>query len=676
MKRLVFFENVTSAHRPLVAWYLARGYRVFVFDFTYKLKFMTWLRKLLLTGRVERIYFHPASRAEGLAMDAAEWFYPQASGHRLIRRLEALYGREETGPVFKYALVQSLARYFYTRLYLQRTIEKESFASRITFVPESYGFWDPLLFEWCRDRLEPLGGVYIPWLPRLLSAAGREWIKVTRYLPYYFGSGMFLVLGWFARTFATDARGKASQHYKVVYGIGTKFQTKFSGARRFDFLLDHQKLTKVNTGFLIERSLEGEWIERERQAGYQMIKQSEYCTAWGILRYPPQTIPVGLAARALLEGIRRIQAPEWIHQAATLGLWVLSKETNLFERIRFEHYVYTNQYGIPPRWRNVLVRRAGGRSWWFAYSNGGGFMYQADQAFASGSDFGDCVRFWAYENMDHFVSPCSQLIEYHRRHHQRVRWYHEVGNLWSEQILQVAKTLNRDALRHQWFGTLAQGRKVVAWFDTSFVEAPHSPSTFTEAIQWYRDILRLTQEHEDLLMVIKPSKDEAYYVDPGPHQLWASPRLGQQLMQVWDHLKAHPRIRFLRHTEDPTQVLLASDLTVTFCFSSVSAEALGAGKRGIWYEPGERWKDTLWGKEPLLTAHGYTQLQGLVEKLLFKMSDEEYRGFLQNTVRGLVENFLDGKGLSRFRMLLAGEALEGVPQANETVSTLTDPILR
>jgi len=153
-----------------------------------------------------------------------------------------------------------------------------------------------------------------------------------------------------------------------------------------------------------------------------------------------------------------------------------------------------------------------------------------------------------------------------------------VGNLWSEQILGAEQAIDLDAVRRQWFGPLAEGRRVLAWFDTSFVEAPNSPSTFTEAIRWYADILRLAQQQDELLMVIKPSKDEAYYVDEGPRQQWAGPQLGKRLMQVWAALRSHPRVRFLDHADDPTTVVAASDLTVTYCFSSVSAEALGAAR--------------------------------------------------------------------------------------------------
>ncbi len=660
MSRVVFFENITHAHRPVVAWCIARGYRVYVFDFTYRLKSMAWLRKLFHEGRMERIYAHPSSRAEGLAIDAAEWFYPRVSDHPLIQGLGRIVGGSEAEPAFRYALVQSLFRYFYARLFLERYVETQDPASTVTFVPESFCLWDGLLRDWCSDRLKPLGGVCIPRWARLVGGGVRGYAKIRRQAPRYAASALYLMAGRLGGVLGVEGQADERGGYRCVYAIESGFQTKFQGGRRFDFLLDHRRLTKDNAAFLVGEAGEGPWTEQARQAGYRLIRRADYASLRGVLRHPPRQIPFGTALEALIAGVRHLSAPEWLHEAAVAGLLVILREANLFERVRFTHYVYMNQYGLIPRWRNVLVRRAGAQSWWLAYSNGGGFLYREAGEFAGGADFGGRSRYWAYENADHFVSPCRELIEYYQQHQQRVGRYHDVGNIWSEQILVVEKTIDRDAVREEWFGALAEGRRVIGWYDTTFVEAPNSPSVFAEAIRWYQDILKLADAREDLLMVMKPSKNEAYYVDDGPEQLWAVPRVGRDLMAVWAALRRHPRIRFLDHSADSTTVIAASDLTVTFCYSSVSAEALGAGRRAIWYEPGQRWRDTFFGAEPMLVAHGFSELKRLVTTLL-DMSEEEYHEYLQSRVRGLVETFVDGRGLSRLRALLSNERSAAAP---------------
>lgn len=336
------------------------------------------------------------------------------------------------------------------------------------------------------------------------------------------------------------------------------------------------------------------------------------------------------------------------------GLRTLIKESRFLEQVGFHHYIYANQYGLVPRWRNILLRRAGAESWWFAYSTGGGFLYWEDGILRGDNDYGGRHHYWAYQNPDHLVSPCAPLIAYHREHRQGIRFYHDVGNIWSELLLREEGRQDRGEIRRAWFGDQASDRKIVAWFDTTFVEAPNSPSTFTEAAQWYRDILRLAEEREDLLMVVKPSKNESYYVSDRADHQWSLPRKGREVLEAWEALKAHPRVRFFSSAEDPNRVILGPDLTVTFCFSAVSAEALGARKKGIWYEPGRRWERTFWGKDPMLTAHGYEELGRLVRTLLDEMDDAAYGRFLESNARGPVDSFLDGKGLSRFQELLSG----------------------
>src|SRR5439155_137054 len=96
---------------------------------------------------------------------------------------------------------------------------------------------------------------------------------------------------------------------------------------------------------------------------------------------------------------------------------------------------------------------------------------------------------------------------------------------------------------------------------------------FDEAVAWYDDIARLADERPDLLMVLKPSKADWYFVDPTFQ--WSHPR-GAAVLERWERLRAHPRVHFAGHDGDPASVVAAADLTVTFCYSSPTAEALGA----------------------------------------------------------------------------------------------------
>ena len=95
-----------------------------------------------------------------------------------------------------------------------------------------------------------------------------------------------------------------------------------------------------------------------------------------------------------------------------------------------------------------------------------------------------------------------------------------------------------------------------------------------------------------------------------------------------------------------------SDLVVACAFTSSTLEALGAKKKAIFYDPDERFRGYYYDQIPRLVAHGYTELKSSIHSLLYNISDDQYEEYLQKEILGKVEDYLDGKGLSRFRTLL------------------------
>ena len=341
-----------------------------------------------------------------------------------------------------------------------------------------------------------------------------------------------------------------------------------------------------------------------------------------------------------------VGAPDWLYEAGAMATFVALYDVPFLERVRFKNYIYMNQDTVLQGWRNALLRRHGAESWSFLFSIGGGYLY-------SEGPEGD-HRFWAYQNPDHLVAPGRRVANYFRGHHQRVAHYHHVGNVWSTLVLDVERRVGRTALLRRWFPDADAVRsRVVAWFDTSFVQADTSPSTYDEAIAWYGDIERFLVDFPDVRVVIKPSKDESYFLDD--RTPWWDVR-GARLVEIWQRLREHPRVYFAGDAGDPPSIIAASDLVITFCFSSCSAEALGAGRRGIWYEPGERQRQTLLGRVPGLVFHGYPELRTYAQAVLYERGDARLTADEIERFRGVVDDFLDGGGLTRFRDLLAKRA--------------------
>lgn len=631
MSRDVYFETLTASHRGLVMRSLRRGDRVFVYDFTYRLKSIDWLAPLIDAGRVERIYVHGFSRADHLAIDAATWLSSRWADHPLVGRLAAVFGADEVMTVLRKALVDWIFRYLFVRLDLE---QRRDPTRETIVVPDTYRTWERALRRW-PEAPAPLATVRIPRGAALWSRwAGR--LERFRQAERLLGAAVLRGL----RTRRAGRRTPDRRAFDHVYAIDQSFQAKFTEGRRFDFFVDGELLTRKNTGFVISEHADGPWVDEARSEGFEMVRRRDY---EGLARLDDDDAPPRPPiARLILRAALSPSAPAWLRLAAAEGALVAITDVPFLERVGMRNYLYTNQDTVLQGWRNALLRRYGVRSWCFTLAIGGGYLY--------GDGPETEHRAWAFLNADAVVTASTQMIGYYRRHGQRVGSYHAVGNIWSELALVAGRREGRAALRRRWFGEDVAG-PVVAWFDTSFVEDARSPSTYAEAIAWYRDLERSLDDFPEVRVVVKPSKDEAYFVDLRTQ--WADPRYGPELMEIWRRLRAHPRVHFAGHQGDPTSIIAGSDLVITFCFSSISAEALGAGRRAFWYEPGDRWRATLYGTVPGLVAHGYAELLALTRGLLYETDDAAYRAYLDGVVRGSVEDYLDASGLTRFRRLLA-----------------------
>jgi len=644
MSRDVVFETIGRGHRPLVERAVRRGDRVFVFDFTYRLLAMPWLRELISADRVVRIYVPPCTREEGLAFDATEAVYRAFARHRIVRALVRVYGASEVEPIVKKALLDRVFEYLFVRGWLDAHLAGDGRGRRVTLVAPGFLGWERRLAGWSRHEAAHPGFRVARWTSRWAGATTRaEHLARTAKV----GALAGLVLAASTRRGRAPAEPAEVEH---VYAIDQPFQAKFRGARRFDFLLDGEALHAKNTAFVVHPSAEGPWMDEALREGVTVLSRRRLVSTRALLRTPPRLSDTRGVGRVLRAVATHPRAPAWLADCALMAVQMHLVVARLGEEIRFANYVYTNQDGLDQRWQNVMLRRLGARTWNYVLSIGAGHLNAGGGDLHGMRDPGGRHRLHAFQNPDHFVMPCRDLVSYHRAHHQHVEAYHSVGNIHSELLGSIPGSESR-ALRREWFGAAGATGKVVAWFDTSFVEEALSPARFDEAVAWYDDIARLADARPDLLMVLKPSKADWYFTDPAFQ--WSHPR-GKAVVERWARLRSHPRVHFAWHEADPASVVAASDLTVTFCYSSPTAEALGARRRALWYEPFARWRGTLYDRDPRLVAHGYDELVRAVRWALDEASADDYDRFLDGTVRGLVEDFLDGRGLTRFRTLLAG----------------------
>ncbi len=629
----IFFETIHVMHLPVLVYYLLRGWAVSVFDFSGTLKRNRLLRSLINRGRIHRIYIRPIHPAHGDAIDQTERIFTHLRAGWVPRTLARLYQNPETDLAFKKILVREVFKCLYINYYLRERSDV------VRFVPWSYHRSARLLRRHSDIRLAPLPTVR--WAS--LCFACMVFVEHLLWRGVLLGYMMpRLLCALVAKGCAISSGGIARYAYGIA--LDQAFQIKFDGKRGFDWLLDHQAITKANTLFFVNFPAPAAWLASKQREGYQFY-DTRRAVAWRAVLSSP--LPWPAIARLWIACCRLLVAgmgDPALFRCGVLGLQAALKWQIVFRQVGVHHYLYTNQEGFSQIYINLLVKQHGGSTWNYSSFIGGGLLYARNGDFAA-------VRnvLWAFLNSDHFLAVSPAVIDYYKLHAQQIRHYCAIGSIYSQMVREIAidgdrsawlvRTINRD---------LPSQARIVAFFDTSFVDSDEVMTSYDDALVFYRDILRLLAESPQLFVVIKPSKEESYFIAPAGQ--WSSVEKGHRLLAVWKELQQHPRVHWAGHHGDVPSIIAMSDLVVTHCLSSPTAEAIGAGKKAIWYESGEKHRGVLFDRIPGLIVHGYDALVVRIAELL---EDTAYPRYIEQYIKGAVETHVDGMALSRLRQIIS-----------------------
>jgi hypothetical protein len=94
-----------------------------------------------------------------------------------------------------------------------------------------------------------------------------------------------------------------------------------------------------------------------------------------------------------------------------------------------------------------------------------------------------------------------------------------------------------------------------------------------------------------------------------------------------------------------------ADIIITHAISSTMIEAIGKRKKAVLYDPSGRFCDTHYDQIPEFILHDKVALWKRLECLL-EMNQSSYKEYLDKYRYDLVDPYLDGRGLSRYRELL------------------------
>jgi len=647
-RKKIFFEKAAFIHYPLLLWYLWRGYEVLLFDFNYDLKKSRLLRNLINREKIQRIYIKPNVKEHGLAIDQTEIIYKRLKNKKMAQILSDLYETKETNLAFKKALLSEIFKCIYMNEYLSNEKKKHKNLTEIFFVPYDYNLYEKMIADYGNLSLSPLDRIrsykwHLYVLPFIKMGHMLMWRAIAFF--YLFPKIALLFLARFIGVNASPIKPR----FRYAIPIDQAFQVKFQGKRSFDFLLDNKEINKKNTIFIINFQVDKNFLSVSQAMGYQFLNTR---TVFSIHHIKKLHSSSKFLIHTFWSFVRIVfagssQLPFLI--CAVYGMNIFLKWNAVFAQISAENYIYTNQEGFTQILINLLVKGQGGRTWNYSSFLGGGILYAVDNNFKN-------IRhiLWAYLNSDHFLAVNEEVIKYHKIHYQAVKEYHSIGSIYSEMVRDCMREIDRDQFVNRFFGQdVGKETKILSFFDTTFVDSEEAVTTFEDAIDFYQDIMKLINDIKHTLVIIKASKDEDYFVSP--HGQWSSLKKGDHIIALWNDLRSRPNVFWAGHTGDVPAIIAVSDVVITHCMSSPTAEALGAKKKAIWYESGKKHRDLAYDRIPGLLIHSYNDLKERIKYLLYALPEDEYEEYLSQNIEGKVESRLDGLALTRFRELITAQ---------------------
>jgi polysaccharide biosynthesis PFTS motif protein len=185
-------------------------------------------------------------------------------------------------------------------------------------------------------------------------------------------------------------------------------------------------------------------------------------------------------------------------------------------------------------------------------------------------------------------------------------------------------------------------RFVVVAFDTTY--SLNGAASYTEAMAFAADLLRLAEEVPDVTVILKEKKARSIHAVLDPTR-------GPQLVEFYERMDLHPRITVCSNQQDASELVSAADVVVSFPFTSTTFEALAANRPAFWHDPLGLYPYAAYAKVPGVTTRGYEEMKARI--LEIKAAGAAH--FTNPIPLGspLGDPYRDNRAIERFTQLLA-----------------------
>ena len=647
-RRHIVFERLTPAHLVAVGWYALRGWRMAYLETAFGAPGPWWFRRLAAAGRVRALHLKEPlyvrfNGAGDMAAERTEELYERLCARQpLVRQMADLFADERIHLAFKKYLNALLEQHGHYALLGERVRETLAVEGTWWFVPaRSAGGalpaitatnlppWSlPFLRGHAVEGCVPLLAFRVPWWSQAQGRLLELWDN---------GRTCAETIGWafWHWLCARRRRGTRSQ-YAFAIALVVPAREFANAIRGCDVLLDGKRIRKDNTLFV--------------PVAHLAPAQQAALRARGLHLAPHPCRPSGRFLRQVLAQTAQVAArgwgaPWWIVRVAAYlvrdyGMW-----SSFLAAYEVDHFICHNDFSFRHIPRNLLLNRRQVRTWYYADA------INTLSAFRANSRGGWSFRqtIWSYLLYDTFVSWNETFSRFLDTHPHAIGTFLNVGCLWSEQVRLLKEGVIGSSLREQLHRAgWSSAQKLVVVFDSTYM--PRSPTDYADGLAFARDIRRLLDELPDLFVLWKEKKARGASHRPDD--------TAGGLERYYAAMSGHPRCFFAEHTRCPAEGIALADLTISFPFTSTGLESLGARVKALYYDPQGKYRGAYYAAIPGLTAHGYDALRQRVRELLYATSAAAYDAYLDETIKGAVDPYVDGRGLTRFREALCVGASE------------------
>lgn len=565
-------------------------------------------------------------QSHNLALDNIEHIYnTKYKDSKLMQQMVSLLNSDMTHLVYKKDLLERLQKFYSVHLSLNSLAENAN--TRIIFIPSEYIQFKNLA------EVELNSLICIPLWTHICTYMN-DFLKKFIYIIALALFPFWIMLWKIRKIELNTTKPKEYQVGIRVYNNDWGFHNKY---RTIDFILDQKKLNNTNTLFCIETNISNEYAKQLQDKNYKCIEINKILGTLDV-NFIKNTLIKKIIPCSFNSSLYSLSKPSFLIETTIGILYKYMTWTHFLQKYKLKHYVVYNHFEKYHIVRNILFSHYGIDTWYYLHSSNFIKFYKKPQeniqlryVEISYMHYDNLVS-WGESSDDIFIQLPNSILNNRK-----------LGCIWSEHVRMIINKELSSNLKETAHKKFEGGpTKIIALFDTTFGD--DVPLQVNDMILFIEGILIILKRHPEIGVIFKGK--------------WSRDELVNKNLKIskkYDELISHERCFFIDgQSGDASEVIAASDLVISACFTSTTIEALGARKKAIFFDSTNRFRGCYYDKFPNLVGHSLDELDDMVKYWLYEVNDEQFSKYLDNFIKGKFDSYADGKAITRFRELLSG----------------------